>query len=174
MRVARPTRTIAAIVVFTILATAGINSYSASKMDLFVCQAYQDSADKLRCYEEIANRLKDGEDIECIKTGDDKNGSGADDQSENETFNIPSDPGATYTIFEKSGFENAPVISVMRQSSAGVSYSKRIFNCQYHTAQYLASGPTRSSLNESVNDVSGPVIQGSIAWYLMLRACARD
>ncbi|MEE5162210.1 hypothetical protein V2J73_02915 [Pseudomonas alliivorans] len=88
------------------------------------------------------------------------------------TINVPSDPGASYSILarEKSGAQR--VIMTKRTGSSGVTYSQRAYNCPNNTVMYLGTGSTFAELESSRPDPQMAAISpGSIAYYIGLEAC---
>lgn len=89
-------------------------------------------------------------------------------------LNIPSDPKAQYFILEKGGKGTNRTIVTKRVGSSGISYSKRLYNCANDTVKYLGTGSSIEEMSTSKADPSmGPIVQGSIAYYVGLEACKK-
>lgn len=85
---------------------------------------------------------------------------------------IPSDPKAKYYVIEKGGTKDNPTLTTKRVGQSGTSYSKRVFNCSARTVKYLGEGDTLEEMKRAKSGSKmGPLVEGSIAWYLWRHAC---
>lgn len=85
---------------------------------------------------------------------------------------VPSDPKAQFFVLEKGGSGSKRAIVTKRVGPSGTSYSKRIFNCADGTVKYLGAGDSLEAMRKSNPDPNmGPIVQGSIAYYVGLEAC---
>ncbi len=86
---------------------------------------------------------------------------------------IPSDPKAKYTILEKSGNSDKPILITKRSGPSGESYAKRIFDCKNGTTKYLADSQTLEGLGTSKPEKKMyKIVKDSIAWYLYRHVCS--
>lgn len=87
-------------------------------------------------------------------------------------LNVPSDSKAQFFVLEKGGSGSQRTIVTKRVGSSGTSYSKRIYNCTDSTVKYLGTGDSSEAMHKSNPDPNmGPIVQGSIAYYVGLEAC---
>jgi hypothetical protein len=87
-------------------------------------------------------------------------------------FTVPSDARANFYILEKGNQGNERVIVTKREGPSGTSYSKRLYNCADHTVKYLGTGDSLEAMDVSPADPAmGPIVEGSIAYYVGLQAC---
>ena len=85
---------------------------------------------------------------------------------------VPSDPKAKYYVLEKSGAGTDRVILTKRVGPSGTSYSRRLYNCSNSTFKYLADADTLEGLKKAKPDPKmGPLVEGSISYYVGLEAC---
>ncbi len=87
-------------------------------------------------------------------------------------LHIPSDAKASYLVLEKGGSGSQRTIVTKRTGSSGTSYSKRLYDCSNGTVKYLGSSDSLDSMKRSKPDPKmGPIVEGSIAYYVGLEAC---
>lgn len=87
-------------------------------------------------------------------------------------LSVPSDAKAQFFVLEKGGSGSQRTIITKRVGSSGTSYSKRLYNCADSTVKYLGTGDSLEDMNKSNPDPNmGPIVQGSIAYYVGLEAC---
>jgi hypothetical protein len=87
-------------------------------------------------------------------------------------ISIPSDSRALYVVLEKGGRGDERIIVTKRVGSSGTSYSRRVYNCRENTVKYLGTGDTLAAMNSSSPDPRmGPIVEGSIAYYVGRYAC---
>ncbi|MDP1927083.1 MAG: hypothetical protein Q8K62_01090 [Thiobacillus sp.] len=87
-------------------------------------------------------------------------------------LHIPSDPKASYLVLEKGGSGSQRTIVTKRTGSSGTSYSKRLYDCSNGTVKYLGSSDSLDGMRRSKPDPRmGPIVEGSIAYYVGLEAC---
>lgn len=87
-------------------------------------------------------------------------------------LSVPSDPKAQFFVLEKGGSGSQRTIVTKRVGSSGTTYSKRLYNCADSTVKYLGTGDSLESMSKSPPDANmGPIVQGSIAYYVGLEAC---
>lgn len=87
-------------------------------------------------------------------------------------LSVPSDSNAQFFVLEKGGSGNQRTIVTKRVGSSGTSYSKRLYNCTDNTVKYIGSGDSLSAMAASRADPNmGPIVQGSIAYYVGIEAC---
>jgi hypothetical protein len=85
---------------------------------------------------------------------------------------VPSDPKARFFVLEKAGKGAERTIVTKRVGPSGTSYSRRLYNCSNSTVKYLGNGDTLEDMKKSRPDPNmGPIVQGSIAYYVGLEAC---
>ena len=86
---------------------------------------------------------------------------------------IPSDPGAEYFVLKKTlGAGGIRILETKRVGSSGISYSRRMFDCNNGTVKYLGTGESVDSMNRSGADQElKPIVGGSIADYEADEAC---
>lgn len=85
---------------------------------------------------------------------------------------VPSDPKAQFFALEKGGSGSERTIVTKRVGTSGVSYSKRLYNCANSTVKYLGTGDSLDAMSRSMPDPNmGPIVQGSIAYYVGIEAC---
>lgn len=88
------------------------------------------------------------------------------------SLTIPSDSAVKYFVLEINGKGSYRTIVTKRAGAAGVSFSKRIYNCNKGTVKYLGSGRSIEEMNSSVPDPKMSAITNkSIAYYLQYHAC---
>lgn len=84
---------------------------------------------------------------------------------------IPSDSKAQYFVLERGGSKKMPTMVTKR---VGISYSKRIFDCEAGTVKYLGTG---DSLEEMAASKPGPymapLVEGSTAFYQWRHVCGK-
>ena len=87
-------------------------------------------------------------------------------------ISVPSDSKAHFFVLEKDGKGAERTIVTKRVGPSGTSYSKRFYNCKKNTVKYLGDGDSLAEMASSKADPSmGPIVQGSIAYYVGLEAC---
>ena len=87
-------------------------------------------------------------------------------------ISVPSDTKAQYFVLERDTKGNKRKITTKRIGPSGTSYSQRLVNCSAHTAKYLGDGETLEGMRTSKPDVNmGPIVQGSITFYIAEAAC---
>lgn len=87
-------------------------------------------------------------------------------------LSIPSDSKAQFFVLEKGGSGAQRTIVTKRVGSSGTSYSKRLYNCADSTVKYLGTGDSLAAMAASRADPNmGPIVQGSIAYYVGVEAC---
>ncbi|MBX8528524.1 hypothetical protein K5D32_02555 [Pseudomonas cichorii] len=87
-------------------------------------------------------------------------------------LNVPSDTKASYFVLERDTKGNERKIITKRVGPSGTSYSQRLVNCPAHTAKYLGDGDTLDAMRASKPDANmGPIVQGSITFYVAEAAC---
>ncbi len=87
-------------------------------------------------------------------------------------LHIPSDAKASYLVLEKGGSGSQRTIVTKRTGSSGTSYSKRLYDCSNGTVKYLGSSDSLEGMKRSKPDPKmGPIVEGSIAYYVGLEAC---
>ena len=88
-------------------------------------------------------------------------------------LNVPSDPKAIFFVLEKGSRGTERTIVTKRVGPSGTSYSERLYNCTDHTVKYLGTGDSIAEMvaSSTVTTNMGPIIQGSIAYYVGIEAC---
>ena len=87
-------------------------------------------------------------------------------------LSVPSDSKAQFFVLEKGGSGAQRFIVTKRVGSSGISYSKRLYDCNDSTVKYLGTGDSLAAMAASRADLNmGPVVQGSIAYYVGVEAC---
>lgn len=87
-------------------------------------------------------------------------------------LHVPSDAKASYLVLEKGGSGSQRTIVTKRTGSSGTSYSKRLYDCSNGTVKYLGSSDSLEGMKRSKPDPKmGPIVEGSIAYYVGLEAC---
>lgn len=87
-------------------------------------------------------------------------------------LSVPSDSKAQFFVLEKGGSGTQRTIVTKRVGSSGTSYSKRLYNCADSTVKYLGAGDSLAAMAASRADANmGPIVQGSIAYYVGVEAC---
>jgi len=87
-------------------------------------------------------------------------------------LSVPSDSKAQFFVLEKGGTGAQRTIVTKRVGSSGTSYSKRLYNCTDSTVKYLGTGDSLDAMAASSADPNmGPIVQGSIAYYVGVEAC---
>ena len=85
-------------------------------------------------------------------------------QPAQETFKVPSDPKATYTVLERGRIGAERFIVTRRTGPSGTSYSKRLYDCKRALTRYLGTGDSLAELAASRPEPKmAPIISGSIA-----------
>ncbi|MEJ1935381.1 hypothetical protein WDZ92_34730 [Nostoc sp. NIES-2111] len=89
-------------------------------------------------------------------------------------IHIPSDPKARFWVL---GVEKRPggmrAVVTRREGSSGVTYSKRLVDCDRQEVKYLASADDYAGLAvERPDPRMAPLVPQSIAWYVTQQACA--
>ncbi|MGQ0529943.1 MAG: hypothetical protein ACT4PG_09055 [Panacagrimonas sp.] len=88
------------------------------------------------------------------------------------TLSVPSDSKAQFFVLEKGGKGAERTIVTKRVGPSGTSYSKRLYNCTDGTVKYLGTGDSLAEMASSKADPNmGPIVQGSIAYYVGVEAC---
>lgn len=88
------------------------------------------------------------------------------------TFQIPTDTKAKYNIIDVSKTGVMATITTKREGPSGVSYSKRLYDCNAWTVKYLGDGDTIEEMNDSSPDSSmSQIVDSSIAYYIGQKAC---
>ncbi len=90
-------------------------------------------------------------------------------------LSVPSDPGATYWVLsvEKASNNDEVYITTQRKGKSGVSFAKRLVNCNYQTFRYVGDADTFEELQrQNLKGKMGALVQGSISWYASQYACA--
>jgi hypothetical protein len=88
------------------------------------------------------------------------------------SLSVPSDPRASYFVLEKDRNGSQSVIVTKRVGSSGTSYSKRLYSCSDGTVKYLGTGDSLDAMSKSMPDPNmGPIVEGSITYYVGLEAC---
>jgi len=105
-----------------------------------------------------------------------KSDSGSSAGGSTEELNIPSDPAASYTVIGVSRIDRRRVtIDTKRVGSSGVTYSRRLVDCESRKLKYLGTGDTyEEMLIERPDENMSDVIYGSIAYYVLERACREN
>ena len=89
-------------------------------------------------------------------------------------LHVPSDPKAAYTILEVGGTWPDRTVITRRDGPSGVSYSKRLYDCENSTVKYLGSGDSLEAMEKSKPDPQmAPIADNSIAYYVGLEICKR-
>lgn len=89
-----------------------------------------------------------------------------------EQMKIPTDPKANYTIIEKDKNGSMATIVTKREGPAGITYSKRLYDCSAWKVKYLGSGETLEQMRSSQEDPGMSRIgEETIADYVGRRAC---
>lgn len=87
-------------------------------------------------------------------------------------LSVPSDPKASYLVLEKGGSGSQRTIVTKRTGASGTSYSKRLYDCSNGTVKYLGSSDSLEGMKRSKPDPKiGPIVEGSITYYVGLEAC---
>jgi hypothetical protein len=87
-------------------------------------------------------------------------------------LSVPSDPKARFFVLEKGGKGAERTILTKRVGPSGTSYSRRLYNCSNSTVKYLGTGDTLDEMKKSKPDPNmGPIVPGSIAFYVGQEAC---
>ncbi len=87
-------------------------------------------------------------------------------------LSVPPDSKAQFFVLEKGGRGDQRTIVTKRVGSSGTSYSKRLYNCTDSTVKYLGTGDSLADMAASMADPNmGPIVQGSIAYYVGIEAC---
>jgi hypothetical protein len=87
-------------------------------------------------------------------------------------LSVPSDPNAKFFVLEKGGTGSERTIVTKRVGPGGTSYSKRLYNCSNGTVKYLGSGGSLAEMASSKPHANmGPIVTGSIAYYVGIEAC---
>lgn len=85
---------------------------------------------------------------------------------------VPSDPKAQFFILDKKNNGYERTIITKRVGPSGTSYSKRLYDCKDNTVKYLGTGDSLAEMESSKPDPKmGPIVQGSIAYYVGIEAC---
>lgn len=85
---------------------------------------------------------------------------------------VPSDPKAQFFVLDKIVKGEERTIVTKRVGPSGTSYSKRLYNCTEGTMKYLGTGTSLAEMATSRADINmGPIVQGSIAYYVGVEAC---
>jgi hypothetical protein len=85
---------------------------------------------------------------------------------------VPSDPNAIYTIIsaKKEGNGRAKIVT-RREGASGVSFSERLVDCKNSMFKYTAEGDSLNAMKKKQEEM-GPLVQGSISYYISAYACA--
>ncbi len=87
-------------------------------------------------------------------------------------LSVPSDSKAQFFVLEKGGKGAERTIVTKRVGPSGTSFSKRLYNCTGSTVKYLGTGDSLAEMASSRADPKmGPIVQGSIAYYVGVEAC---
>ncbi len=93
--------------------------------------------------------------------------------SEGGEFIIPSDSHATYEQIDTGTLGDLMTLTTKRVGPSGTTYSKRAFDCQAGTTKYIGTGDTIQQMEASSPEREmSPVTEGSIAYWLWVRACS--
>ncbi len=87
-------------------------------------------------------------------------------------ISVPSDSKAEYVVLSKGNLDDLKTIVTKRSGSAGISYSKRAYDCSNRTVKYLGSGETLEQMEASGADKNmSEIFSGSIADFVGKEAC---
>lgn len=85
---------------------------------------------------------------------------------------VPSDSSARYTVIEHGSLMGNPTLTVRREGKSGVSFSKRLFDCNNNSAKYLGTGDSLQEMNSAVPDSTMTTnVEGSIQYWQWAYVC---
>jgi hypothetical protein len=92
----------------------------------------------------------------------------------NQEIPVPSDTRAKYYFLEKGGTADRPTLTTKRAGPSGISYSKRLFDCDAQTFRYLGEGDSIEAMERTLpnpDEKMSDLVEGSISWWLWSYAC---
>lgn len=100
-------------------------------------------------------------------------------QPPGEILSIPSDPKATYYLISAKLLGSGEIVTVTRRDGpSGVSFSKRLIDCDSQTYVNLGTGDTLEEMKANEHPASeaemSALVAGSISWYMVQDACSRN
>lgn len=85
---------------------------------------------------------------------------------------VPSDSRAVYTVVERSKAGSKRTILTKRVGPSGTTYARREVDCVGETFRYLGEGDSVAEARRGkATDQMGPLVHGSISYYVAREAC---